>query len=579
MATCPNTDPKKNRESGIPITIPAACAGLLTFLAYLPSLWNGFVHWDDDFYVYENPNIRAINARFFKWVLTSADVSNWHPLSTISHAVDYAVWGLNPFGHHLTSIFFHGLNASLVYILAVRVYRSPETGTIPGRGKTVVAGLAAALIFGLHPLRVESVSWVSERKDVLSGFFFLLSAISYIGYARFPLDKGRRYLLSLACFSLSLLSKPMAVSLPLVLLILDFYPLKRIVNSGVSAKKMVFEKLPFFILSASSVLLTLLAQSKGGAIVALESLPVSSRAALAIRAYAFYAYKMLLPMDLAPFYPHPLPGELFNRVFAASLVFFVSVTACCIIAAAKGRPFFLAAWLYYVVTLFPVIGFVQAGGQAAADRYTYLPGISLALLAGAGAVYGRFAQTRTRVALACAAALALFAIAGMTVRQEGIWKDTVSLFTYEIDRYPDRVFVAYNNRGMEYERFGQAGRALNDFSRAAANNPYYADPYINRGALYLNTGRIREALRDFDRAVALAPGNPAAYLGRGNANLAAGNPGGALTDFEKAAALDPGSPATYYGMGVARLRLADPEAAATYFRKAALMQKAERRLR
>ncbi|MDP2690003.1 MAG: hypothetical protein Q8P48_07820, partial [Deltaproteobacteria bacterium] len=271
---------------------------LITFLAYLPSLQNGFVNWDDLDYVYENELIRSIDLNFIKTILTTPLVYNWHPLTMFSYAVDYSLWGLDPLGYHLVNIVIHSIDTALVFLLALRLAciageeRGESEGTSTGR---LAAALVAAALFGLHPLHVESVSWISERKDGLCAFFFLSSALMYLKYAGATPGKGRYYACSLLLFIPALMSKSMAVTLPAVLLILDFYPLRRRLTP-----KLLYEKAPFFLLSLLVSALTIWAQREGGALVGINAYPAPWRAVIALRAHAFYIYKMLAPINLAP---------------------------------------------------------------------------------------------------------------------------------------------------------------------------------------------------------------------------------------------------------------------------------------
>jgi hypothetical protein len=315
----------------------AASIFLLTFIVYLPSLDNQFVGWDDDKYIFVNPHIRSFNMPFLKWAFFEFHASNWHPLAWISHAMDYALWGLNPLGHHLTSNILHAANTVLVVILVMRLldfYRdaSAKNGSAPFLNELSICITASitGLLFGLHPLHVESVAWVAERKDLLCALFFLLSIMMYTSYARIA-DKGavkddlksrflnRHYLLTLGFFSLALLSKPMAITLPFVLLILDWFPFKKI-RSFHSLSAAVAGKIPFMALSAVSMILTILAQKGGGAISSLEVHPFSSRILVAASSLIAYLWKMILPTTLVPYYPYPRAVSFFKFEYILGLL-------------------------------------------------------------------------------------------------------------------------------------------------------------------------------------------------------------------------------------------------------------------
>jgi hypothetical protein len=315
----PDTMPEASR---ITVWAVALIVASVTFVVYLPALNNEFVNWDDPTYVYENYQIRSIDFGFLKWIFTAVVSGNWHPLTMFTHALDYSFWGLDPRGHHLTSIIFHTFNTLLVFILVVQLLgcgRAGKTGipngfTGPDK-KALIAGIVTALVFGIHPVHVESVAWISERKDVLSVFFFLLSVLAYLKYTSSRNSKRSiSYGACLLLFTMALMSKPMAVTLPVVLLILDYYPLGRMSLEGglKGAKWSLLEKVPFFVLSLLSSLITIWAQHTGGALTTLEAYPLKVRILVALRAYAFYIYKMVLPIDLAPFYPYPRSSILYT---------------------------------------------------------------------------------------------------------------------------------------------------------------------------------------------------------------------------------------------------------------------------
>lgn len=368
---------KKNKKAFL-LALTVAC---LTFVVYIPSLWNGFAGvWDDRNYVIDNPYIRTLDFSFFKWASVSVVNSTWHPLTMFSYALDYRFWKLNPFGYHLTNIIFHSANTFLAFIvaanLAIKAQLAGKSGLKEGMTRKALAvGLITALLFGLHPLHVESVSWISERKDVLSAFFFFAAVLVYLRWV----ESGSilLYVLTLLLYVFALLSKPMAISLPVVLIIIDYYPLRRLDKA-----RSLASKIPFLLLGAVSAWVTIVSH-EGQAIMPLIRHPLSARIMVAVRAYVFYLYKMALPIDLAPFYPMPDKITPFSIEFILSFLIFGAITAYCLFNGGK-RRFLLAAWAYYLVTLLPVIGLMQVGMQAAADRYAYLPSMGPFILIGAG---------------------------------------------------------------------------------------------------------------------------------------------------------------------------------------------------
>ncbi len=567
----------------------AGSVSVVTFLVYLAALRNDFINWDDGPYVYENPHIRSLNAAFFKWAFFDFYESNWHPLTWVSHAVDYAVWGLNPLGHHLTNIILHAINAFLVVFLVIRLLeawkeRTTRSGppSFLNERATLIAAGTTGLLFGLHPVHVESVAWVAERKDLLCALFFLLSIIAYTKYAsgadkepvnsnRAPRFFNKHYLAALGLFILALLSKPMAVSLPAVLLILDWFPFHRI-RSVRTLWAACAEKLPFIALSFFSSIITVLAQKAGGALSPIESIPVSIRLIVAVKALTAYLWKMLLPRDLVPFYSYPKNVSLLSLEYFLPLAIVIAVTAACIMVAKK-RGLLLSAWSYYIVTLVPVLGIVQVGGQEMADRYTYLPALGPFLAAGIGAAWvwekgralPRLNPVVPRLSLVMAA-LAIGFLSYATMKQIRIWENGFVLWNYEIEKAPG-VPRAYNNRGLIYEKAGRPDKALEDFGTAIALDPSYAAAYNNRGMVFGKRGQFYEAIGDFETAIALDPSYSQAHNNLGVAYAKTGLFNKAFEQFNKTILLSQDFAMAYYNRGLLYLRTDQAEAAAADFKK------------
>ena len=421
---------------------------LITFLVYLPALQNDFVNWDDDDYVYENPYIQKINISFFRWAFFDFHAANWHPLTWISHAIDYAMWGLNPLGHHLTNNILHSMNTLLVILLVIKLAEvfeeSRRQGGTPSaflhERTKVIIGAVTGLLFGIHPLHVESVAWISERKDLLCALFFLLSILSYTKYARADDEAGKRklgprflhkqYLFSFGFFVLALLSKPMAVTLPAVLLIIDWYPYRR-THSVRTFMENFKEKLPFFFLSLLSSVVTILAQSSGKALVPLEYSTVASRLVIGAKALILYLYKVISPVHLIPFYPYPEHVSLLSFYYSFFVLLVIGIAAASI-AAARKQKIWLAIWLYYVITLLPVLGIIRVGAQSMADRYAYLPTLGHFILAGLGVavLFEKVFDLLKRKILAKAlvsvmSGLAVILLSYATISQIGIWKSSI----------------------------------------------------------------------------------------------------------------------------------------------------------
>jgi tetratricopeptide (TPR) repeat protein len=474
--------------------------------------------------------------------------------------VDYALWGLEPLGHHLTSVIFHAFNTFLVFILAVRLSGYGEPGKMEisngsaGAGrKALVVAFVTALLFGIHPLHVESVAWVSERKDVLSAFFFLLSVLSYLRYTS---SRGSRrsifYGACLVLFIMALMSKPMAVTLPAVLLILDYYPLRRLnVDGGFkSARRLLMEKAPFFVLSLLSSLITLWAQHSGGSLKAIEVYPLMERVLVALRAFAFYIYKMVLPVNLVPFYPYPKTIEFNTVEYKLSIILFIAATAFCLWSSKRER-LFLAVWFYYVITLLPVVGIVQVGGQAAADRYTYLPSLGPFVLAGlaAGAAFERSSKKHLQALTVVFVLIISGILANKTVKQIAIWKDTITLWSYEIKLFPEKVPIAHNHLGNAYNKEGLTNEAKEELKLAIRLKPDLAEAHSNLGIVYYYKGLIDEAEEEYKIAIRYKPDLAGVHNNLGLIYEKKGDYERAMEEYKTEVALKSGFVETHYNLG------------------------------
>jgi hypothetical protein len=568
----------------------------LTLLVYLPALQNKFVEWDDGDYASANPHIRSLDIAFLKWAFLQFFASNWHPLTWISHALDYALWGLNPLGHHLTSIVLHALNTFLVVILAIRLldaFKERERANPPllfirERMVLIAAGIAG-LLFGLHPLHVESVAWVAERKDLLCALFFLLCIIMYTKYVRSRESEygvhtmvghknafiSKEYLLSLFFFILALMSKPMAVTLPVVLLLFDWHPFYRI-RSFKTFRAAFVEKLPFFLLSLASSIVTVFAQKAGGALSSSVMTPLPTRALVAAKALIAYFGKMVWPANLVPFYPYPETASVASLEYLVPVALVAGITAVCVVLAKK-RKLWLTAWGYYCITLLPVLGIVQVGGQSMADRYSYLPSLGPFLITGLGAAWiweKTYALKRTgpfvKLIAGIAAACLLFFLSSATIEQTGIWKNSLTLWTYVITKDP-AVSFAYNNRGLTYDEMGRFDEAIADFDKSIALAPSDHQAYTNRGMLYGKIGQFDKAIDDFEKAIALDPSHPEAYNNLGIAYAKTGLIDKAIEQFNKTILIDQGQAMAYYNRGLLYSRTGNEARAASDFRKACVL--------
>ena len=549
---------------------PALFCAVVTIVCYLPTLQNDFVNWDDNLYVYENPSIRHLDLNLIRSAFFGFHASgNWHPLTLLSHALDYAVWGLNPMGHHLTSVLLHGANTFLVVIVVMRLIeaRRRRGGGLDEQGG-LIAAVVTGLLFGIHPLHVESVAWISERKDVLYAMFYLLGILAYLRYAEErkegkPWWRDRRYALVVVLYVLSLMSKPMAVTFPAVLLLLDWYPLGRL-RPG-SVRDAVADKVPLFFLSAAASVLALLAQAASEAVASLEVIPLSSRVPVALRSFMMYICKMAAPAQLLPLYTHPLRASLFSLEYLVPAVLAVLLAAVCILLARRIR-LLPAALAFYAISISPVLGIIQVGGQAMADRYTYLPGVGLFLLAGAGIGVNRAAKSgaalrrRAVLALVVLGSVVFFtSMALVTERQIAVWKNALTLWDHEIRNDPVN-HEAYNSRGYYFFARSLYVQALRDYNRAIQLSPAPRADYLNnRAHVYMALGSYEDALSEMTEAIAVSGGSVYRYFNdRAIVHVRLGRYQDALSDYDAALRLRPDFADAYYNRGNALVYLGRP---------------------
>jgi Tfp pilus assembly protein PilF len=523
---------------------------VLTLVVYNRVNGHPFVNYDDDRYVTDNPHVRAgLNGETIAWAFSSTEQANWHPLTWISHALDCQLFRLNPAGHHFTSVVLHAINAVLLFLIAVYA-----TGF-------ALPSLVLALLFALHPVNVESVAWIAERKNVLSTLFFFLTLGSYGWYIRKP--DWKRYLATLSFFACGLMSKPMLVTLPFVLLLLDYWPLQRTITTV----KRLLEKIPFFALSAASAIITMYAQQGGGAMRSSVQFPFNVRLENAVNAYAAYLWKTIWPVRLAPLYPHPgdsLPGWQ----IAVSALVLVVITA--MVIRFRPRKYLLVGWLWFLGTLVPVIGLLQVGDQAMADRYAYIPLIGMFLMV----VWG-FADFSPSTKLSTvASALAITLLCAATYRQTGYWSTSYDLWSHTL-AVTQNNFIAHDNLGGALLQLNRPDEAFAQFQAASQINRRDPMSHTNMGAYLQEHGRSTEAIEQFQAAISLTsdPGLLASnYANLGTAYRESGNSNQARENYERSLQLNPGQFNAYLG----RARLLESEAkyqeAAADFQRSAEIQ-------
>jgi protein O-mannosyl-transferase len=557
--------------------ILAAAVWLITLAAFLPALQNGFVVWDDNQYIYENTQIRSLSWETVRWALTDTSLIYWNPLAKLSHALDHALWGLNAAGHHLTSLFLHAVNALLVVLLVLRSLAwqgaQGRTATLPawleGTAVLIAAGVAG-ILFGLHPIHVEPAVWISARKELLCTLFYLLSILAYLEYSRRgqrpegsggrrPLSRDPWYLASLGLFMLALASKPMAVSLPAVLLLLDWHPFGRL-RSLRDLRPLLAEKIPFIVPSLAVSIVTAIAQHAVGAMDLVDA-SLATRLMVAVQAVAAYLGKILVPLHLNPLYPYP------KEISAASLEFLMPALTCavisagCIVAARRNRRIWPLLWVYYLVTLLPALGLVQVGRQSMGDRFVYLPSIAPFLAAGLGAAWlwtksGALKQGAGAARLLAAGAAAVIGVSLiiLTQRQITVWKTSIDLWDHVISLEPDRIPIAYNNRGIAWGMRGEPDRAIADYTKALSLDPALSRARLNRGIAYNGQGQRDLAIEDFSEVIRQDPGIAEAYGGRGLVFAESGDLDRAMGDYSTAIRLDPAYHRAYYNRGLVFLK-------------------------
>ena len=564
-------------ENGLQVLICSVLV-ILTVIVFWQLRDGEFLNYDDNMYVYENAYVQSgLNRESVQQAFSSELVeksANWHPLTWLSLMADYSIFGLNPSGYHLINLLFHVMNTILLFLILRRMT------------KTLWPCAFVAALFAIHPLHVESVAWIAERKDVLSTFFWMLTLGAYSYYAEKP--GVRRYFPVFVFFALGLMAKPMLVTLPFVLLLLDYWPLHRfgpikadqktntevlktVISEGQkkSIKKnigkerpetkitdhleykgssifpLLWEKVPLFVLALLSSVITYMAQQKSGSVSSVEVLSPAVRIGNAFVSYITYIGKTIWPVDLAVFYPHP--GEMILWQVLGAVLLLIAISAA-VVWRLKHSPYLATGWFWYLGTLVPVIGIVQVGAQAMADRYSYIPLIGLFIVAAWGVPdLLKKLQYRKEMLLA-ASVLSILCFSIIAWKQVGYWQNNFTLYDHAL-AVTENNWLAYDNRGVAWYKQGEYKQAIEDFNRAIIIRPRHEKTYNNRGNAYQALGRYRQAIEDFNRAIAIKADFPEAYNNRGNAYQALGNYRQAMEDINKAVEIKPDYATAYNSRG------------------------------
>jgi protein O-mannosyl-transferase len=512
-----------------------------------------FTQWDDPSYVSKNLEVsRGLTWQGICWAFTTGHEANWHPVTWVSHMVDVQLFGMTPGPHHLMSLLLHIANTLLLFWVLFRM-------TAAIGSSAFVAGLFAA-----HPLHVESVAWIAERKDVLCAFFFLLAIWAYIAYVR--RTGFSRYLIVALLFALALMSKPMAVTLPAILLLLDIWPLGRLrPGSGQMQAflRLIREKIPLIVLAMVSSAVTIGVQLHGGSVVKMDSIPLSGRVANALASYVAYLGNALWPANLSAFYPYRSPSVLWVAVCILAL----GGASILVIRSAARRPHILVGWMWYLVMLTPVIGLIQVGAQAKADRYTYLPlvGIFIVVAWSIPEIVSRLRNRSILLAIAGGVIICVMAVAARN--QARYWANGLALWDHALKSSPDSHLV-HLNAGFELDYRGETAKAMRHFSEALRLNPDSAEAHNAFGVILNKEGREATAMEHFILALRIKPDYPDAHCNLGVALTALGKIDEAISHLSAALKIDPGNPEIHHDMGLALMKQGKSDEAIAHFSEA-----------
>jgi len=510
---------------------------ILIVLATLAVYWqignHEFVDFDDDVYVTGNSRVvTGINGSNIKWAFTSFEASNWHPITWLSHMTDAQLYGTNPPGHHFTNLGIHIGSTLLLFFLFFRLTSA------------VWQSAFVAAMFALHPLHVESVAWVAERKDVLSAFFWFLTLLLYTEYV--IRQKPALFVCSFISFMLGLMSKPMLVTLPVVMLLMDYWPLNRIgakkhdqrLCPAMSLKALVKEKIPFYVCALFSAALTIYAQNRGGSVTDLETTPLGLRIGNALVAYVQYLIKTVWPHDLAVLYPFPAQIALWQIMGSLFILILVSWPA---ILGSRRFPFITTGWLWFLVTLLPVIGLIKVGTQSMADRYHYLPSTGLFIMIAWGSPLLMKGVRYRQFILGSLFVAALSSAAAITFRQLGYWSNSMSLYRHALQVTTGNSLIHYN-LGNLFTKNGDPDAAIKEYQAALAINRHNFKAHFNLANVFTDKGNLDAAIKEYQAALAINPNHFKTHNNLGRAFADKGDLDEAIKEFQAALAITPNDP-------------------------------------
>ena len=540
----------------LPAWMIAALLVLVTIGLYLPVTGHDFLNYDDPEFVTANPHVQGgLNWEGVQWAFcNTTQAVYWAPLMWLSHMLVCQLFGLNAWGHHLINLLLHATNTALVFLVLRRMTRATWQS------------MFVAALFGWHPLRVESVAWVSERKDVLSTLFWLLALWAYVKYVELSQVQHSRsniwYGAALAMFAFGLMSKPMVVTLPCVLLLLDYWPLERFKRSHV--RRLVTEKIPFFALTVAASVVTFVVQRRGGAVAAVESVPFEARGGNALISYCRYLQKLFWPTDLAVFYPHPGQWPLVVVLLAGGSLLGISGL---LLVQWRRFPFLLMGWLWFLGTLVPAIGLVQSGDQAMADRFTYIPSLGVLILF----IWGAYELTRRWrshvIALALAGSAAIVLCMALTQQQLRHWQDSEALFRHAL-QVTESNYIAHYDLGAALVQKGQIDEAINQYRESLRLKPDFTDAHYNLAITLGKKGQIDEAISQYQESLRLKPDFTDAHYNLGNALGRKGQTDAAISQYQEAIRLKPDYALAHNNLGNALLRKGQIEQAISQYQEA-----------